>query len=400
VSEAKGHGFDVRAAEASIAQAKGDLEAAGALPNPTVSLSAGPSIGCYGAGCRAGSPALGAQLSDQGALWQLLAGKRELRERVARSGVEVAQVARLDAERLLTSLVKQQYVGAVIAERTILFSREVRDAARQTSELTRERYRAGAVDEADVSRVETQYLEAEQALDASRQNAEQQRSALRLLLGRPALDFDSVELDARPFLPVHPIESLSGLTVQALVARALEARTDVRAQEAMVTQAEAAVASLQRQRVPDVSLFAGYTQQGLAPDFSSPPNVTFGVSLPVPVVYRLSGEIAHATAAVTAQRAQLDRARAQVRTEVETAWVAYQTALSQLRRMDQGLLRSAARARELVSVQYDKGAASLIEFLDAQRTFIAINVEYLSVLQEYWTAVFHLEAALGQELPS
>jgi cobalt-zinc-cadmium efflux system outer membrane protein len=68
--------------------------------------------------------------------------------------------------------------------------------------------------------------------------------------------------------------------------------------------------------------------------------------------------------------------------------------------MDQGLLRSAARARELVSVQYDKGAAGLIELLDAQRTFVAINVEYLTVVQSYWTAVFRLEAALGQELSS
>jgi cobalt-zinc-cadmium efflux system outer membrane protein len=51
-----------------------------------------------------------------------------------------------------------------------------------------------------------------------------------------------------------------------------------------------------------------------------------------------------------------------------------------------------------VSLQYQKGAASLLEYLDAQRTFIANNVEYLQDLTNYWTAVYQLEAAIGVDL--
>ena len=45
-----------------------------------------------------------------------------------------------------------------------------------------------------------------------------------------------------------------------------------------------------------------------------------------------------------------------------------------------------------------KGAATLMDFLDAERTYIATNVEYFQDLTAYWTAIFQLEQAVGVEL--
>ncbi len=402
VAEAKAHGFDIRVAETAVMAARADITSARALPNPTLSLAAGPSIGCWTAatGCRQGSPAINAQLSESGALWQMLVGKRALKEEVASIGLEVSQKNRVDAERQLVALVKQQFISTVVLEKASEFAAEVVESNRHTVELMRERYRAGAVDEADLSRVETQSLEAQQALDATRLSVMQEQSAMGLLLGRAGDASAPTELDATPFFPPVAVASLEQATVKTLVSRALESRADVRSQVAQVNQAQAAIRSVRRQRVPDLGLFMGYSQQGLDPDYSSPPNVTFGVSLQLPVAYRLAGEIAHAEASLANERVQLEHLEAQVRTEVVTAWQAYQIALVQVRRMNDGLLRSAGRARDLVSIQYAKGVASLLEFLDAQRTFVVINLEYLNVVQAYWAAVFRLEAALGQELPS
>jgi outer membrane protein TolC len=66
--------------------------------------------------------------------------------------------------------------------------------------------------------------------------------------------------------------------------------------------------------------------------------------------------------------------------------------------MDGRLLERTERARDLVKIQYEKGAASLLELLDAQRTLIATHVERLQDLTNYWTAVFELEQATGREL--
>ncbi len=60
--------------------------------------------------------------------------------------------------------------------------------------------------------------------------------------------------------------------------------------------------------------------------------------------------------------------------------------------------RRARRARDLIAFQYEKGAASLLEYIDAQRTYIANSIDYFNNLGGYWTARFQLEQAVGAEL--
>ena len=399
LSEAHARGFDLRTAEAVVRQAQADVVAARAVSNPSLSVGAGPSLGCFGPGCRAGSPTVIAQLTDQGALSQVLLGKVGLRSEVAQAGLRSAEAMAADTRRQLDALVKQQFIAVVVGERAVALAREIRDGATQTSALMNERYRAGAVDEADVARVETQRFEAEQALDGATQNVVAQRAALALLLGRQG-GLSGIELAGAEFLTGVPAPSFGGDSPEALVTRALASRPDVRAQQAQVDQADRALALAQRLRVPDLSLVASYGQQGISPDYSSPPNMTFGLSAPLPLLYQQQGEVDRAVAALEGERIQLERVRAQVRSDVETAWAAYLAATSQLKRMESGLKASANSARALVAVQYEKGTASLIELIDAQRTFVAVNVESLQVVQGYWTAVFRLEAALGQEQSS
>jgi cobalt-zinc-cadmium efflux system outer membrane protein len=66
--------------------------------------------------------------------------------------------------------------------------------------------------------------------------------------------------------------------------------------------------------------------------------------------------------------------------------------------MESRLLERARRARDLVRIQYEKGAASLLELLEAERSLIATQTEYLQDLSDYWNAVFQIEAAVGEEL--
>ena len=54
------------------------------------------------------------------------------------------------------------------------------------------------------------------------------------------------------------------------------------------------------------------------------------------------------------------------------------------------------RTRDLVQVQYEKGAASLLELLDAQRVWAQTRAEYLKDLHDFWLAVFQLDAAVGR----
>ena len=68
------------------------------------------------------------------------------------------------------------------------------------------------------------------------------------------------------------------------------------------------------------------------------------------------------------------------------------------RRDDGGLLESAKGAFEATATQYEKGAASLTDYLDALRTYIATKIEYFGDLTNYWTSVYLLEQAVATDL--
>ena len=77
---------------------------------------------------------------------------------------------------------------------------------------------------------------------------------------------------------------------------------------------------------------------------------------------------------------------------------AWQAGRKLVERMQGQLLGRARRARDLVQVQHEKGASSLLELLDAQRTYLAVHAESMQDLSLYWTALAQLEAAVGREL--
>jgi cobalt-zinc-cadmium efflux system outer membrane protein len=83
---------------------------------------------------------------------------------------------------------------------------------------------------------------------------------------------------------------------------------------------------------------------------------------------------------------------------VETAFGQVRTTRALVERMQSSLLERAQKARDLVQVQYEKGAASLLDLLNAQRTYTAIRGEYAQDLATYWIAVSQLEQATAREL--
>jgi cobalt-zinc-cadmium efflux system outer membrane protein len=400
------HGLDLLIAEATVASAQGDVEAAGAVPNPALTASYGRSF-TYGhctdaagapAPCRLlPQPLLGVGLSDQGAILDGLSGKRSLRTSTARAALAAARASRDDARRTLRAQMKQAFLQVVVAQEALRFAREVAGASARSDDLTRARYEAGAISEADLARVDVARMETDQAVDQAEQGVRDARTALAFLLGvrGPAPEFVAV---APELLRGGPPSALAGASPEELLERARTHRPDLQAAQRQRERAGAGLALAQRQRFPDVSLSVNYAQQGTTNTAISPPTVTAGISFPLPLFYRQQGEIAKAHADVATQDTQVAKAEAQVASDLETAWADYQAAGRLVQRMEGGLLDRARRARDLVNIQYQKGAASLLDDLDAQRTYISTTLEHLQDLSLYWGAVFRLEQAVGEDL--
>jgi outer membrane protein, heavy metal efflux system len=388
-------GLDLLIAEAAVASAEADVRIAGAVPNPALNGSVGRSWNCGPGGCP--GPAWGAGLSDQAALADVLSGKRGLRLDVARASLSAARLSRTDAERTLSFQVKQQFLGVLMARRALDFAYEAQKATTEMFNLSLVRFKAGAISEADVARVEVLKLEAEQGVESARQALGQARAGLAFLLGvRGRLpEFEAVQPDLLQG-PVPP--KLQGATSDSLLSLALEHRPDLKAAAFQEQRAEAAVALARRQVVPDFALSLGYTQEGAGAGAITPPTGTVGLSFPLPILYQQQGEIAKAEADRRTQALARARVEVLVTSDVANAHAAYTSSQRMVQRMEVRLLDRSRTARDLVQFQYQKGAASLIDYLDAERTYIATQVEYLNDLTTYWTAVFQLEQAVGTTL--
>ena len=171
----------------------------------------------------------------------------------------------------------------------------------------------------------------------------------------------------------------------------------MRAQAYQRASAAAQIELAKRQLFPDITLSANYTQTGNGQSALQPPTLSFGISAPLPIFYQQQGEIRKAEANYDTQSLQQAKTTAQVVSDVSNALAGYQTSFALVTRMEKQLKPSAELAFHVIQAQFDQ-LRNLIDYLDAQRTYIAVNEEYIQDLTNYWTAVFQLEEAVGMEL--
>jgi cobalt-zinc-cadmium efflux system outer membrane protein len=386
------------------------------VPNPTFTASAGNAFtystsafsqaDCLRTGAVCSPWAFNVGISDSAAIGDTLSGKRDLRRRVARSALAAAKMARADAERTLVVEVEVAYAQAAQATLAYTFAKDVAATQATTLKKFRDRWSHGAISEGDLQRIEVQKLEADQALDSAWQGSRQARVALAYLLGvRGAVpDFD---VDTRVLDYVAP-PALRDAAEGDLMRVAFEHRPDLVGLGYQRQQAEAQLDLTRRQQIPDVTLGLNYAWGGYGGLSTNGPiqgqELTLSLSLPLPVFYNLEGERKQAQAQIATTSLQQAKVVAQVASDVATAHAALVAAGRLVERMEGprrdggGLLASARGAFVAIEAQYDKGGASLTDYLDALRTYIATKNEYFGDLTSYWTALFQLEAAVGKEL--
>ncbi|CAN5329035.1 hypothetical protein BH09MYX1_BH09MYX1_55140 [soil metagenome] len=298
--------FDLLLADASVVHAEGDVLAAGAVANPSVSFSAGPAINYAPPASCIGCDryALNWGLTDNGAIVDVLAGKRGLRRSVAEALRAASRMDRTDALRVVDAQTKRAYVAIVVARAELDFTREVQDSVAQTLELNKRRYPA-VINEGELARTELQKASADQDVLRATATLRQAQLALGFLLGArevvPDFDVDKKWLKAQ--VPAD----LATANETSLFTRALATRSDVKALGFRREAADEALRLAKRENFPDIALSLNYSQFGTGTDAAQPPTLLFGLSLTLPVVYQQQGEIKRAGADVDSQHVASDR---------------------------------------------------------------------------------------------
>jgi cobalt-zinc-cadmium efflux system outer membrane protein len=267
----------------------------------------------------------------------------------------------------------------------------MRDRYAETVRLSRARFSAGEISEAEFRKIELEGLKYQTDVIAAETEYDLTRQRLAALLGLGSGD----ELP-QSFADETGPDVVTPTT--ALVARALATRPDVRAAERARALAEASLGSARREALPDIALSASYTHSEFTVSGDNPNTFGFGVSLPLPLFDRNQANIGRAELDI--QRAANDTARLQiaVRREVGEAARRLERSRALLAVFEGGgMLDRADNSLKVAEKSYKAGAISLLELLEAQRTFLETRAQYLRAQYDHRQARIDLRHAVGSD---
>lgn len=308
--------------------------------------------------------------------------KRQRRLQAARdqTAVTTAQVA--DAERNLTFQVAQQFISVLQAESTLQSSLDDLKSFQQTVDISRNKYTAGAISQGDYLKIKLQLLQFETDVSAARLARAEALISLRQSMGYNSVPEDYDVAGKLQFAPVH-----AGL--EDLEAEALRLRPDLRAATLGVTAAKSQIQLAKANGKQDVTGQFNYVHT------EGDNDATVSASIPWALFNKNQGEIERTQFALTqAEELKLATGDA-VLSDVTDAYRTVQNNAQVVKLYTSGYLNQAKESRDISQYAYTRGAASLLDFLDAERSYRSIQLSYLQVLASYMTAVEQLREAVG-----
>lgn len=400
-------GLDLLIAQYGAEGAEGDVRAAGAHPNPGLDVGVAYTPPLHRdviySGISANVPnslwGFSVGVTDNAAISDQLSGKRSLRIEAASKALAAARLNVDEVKRQGLGQLRLAYVAAVMASLDLA---DVKDSFQTYDEqlrLNQKRYDEGALGGLDLSRATQAQTEALQSMDQAESGRKQAMASLLFLLGARGGPLEVALTTPIDYAPLGKLAARQGqATLPWLLGQARANRADAKIAAANLEQTQVVVRQARRARVPDVALSLGYAEQCGSGSCSSQPAFSAGLQSNVPLFYQQQGEIQRAESNVKAAQRSVDKVDAQVLLDVTQAFAAYTAAKSQVERMESKLLQQARVSRDLAQHLYQRGAASFIDFMDAQRAFVSSRLEYHQDLAGYWDAVYQLEQATGTPL--
>ena len=319
-------------------------------------------------------------------------GKRGAGIALARSESELTKALLADYFRNLRAEATVSYLEALKQYELYKVKENAYETIRQLAESDSVRFRLGKIMEIDAtqSRLEAGILHNEllQA-DAELQNA---FANLNLLTGTLAHD---TLFQPEAVLRISPRE----FVMADLLSNAVENRADLVAALKNKEVASRALKVARRDRNTDVDLSIAvsrnarvYNEEAPAPPFTG---VTAGVAIPLKFSNFNKGTVRAARFREQQAETQYQQALLQVQTEVMQAYRSYQSFSKQVEHYENGML---SQAREVIDgkiYSYNRGEVSLLEVLDAQRTYDDVQAQYIETLFNHSTALVELEKSAG-----
>jgi len=379
----------LKADQSNVEEMKAEEITAYLRPNPQLTLSTD-----------------GTQIAPYQGVWEPLAGtqiqaavsylherdhKRELRLQSAQEGTQIAASQHEDLERTLLFALRTAFVQTLEAKAIVDLSRQELNYYDHIISISQDRFKAGDLAQIDLDRIELQRVQYESDLQTAEVNLRTAKIQLLQLLDdrTPVSQFDVQG-------PFDFSDQLQPLAVFRQIA--LANRPDLQAALQSVQQANTNYKLAVANGSTDPTYSAWWTYN---PSFNNQyDNQTLGLSVNIPlrIFDRNQGEKQRTQIDIGRNQQLADATRAQVFSDVDSAYAQTSSNLILLRPYKSKYLAQALRVRDTVTYAWQHGGASLMDFLNAQSDYRNVQMAYLQLIGAYLTAAGQLNLAVGQEV--
>jgi outer membrane protein, heavy metal efflux system len=376
------HNHALKAAQSQIPQSQAEEITAAIRPNPVFTYD-DLYIPIFSPGQLNSSTLDNVTEFDLGVTYTFERGhKRDARIQAARDLTSQTRSQVNDAERTLTASVAQQFVGVLLAKADLQLAQDDLASYQKTVNISQESYRAGAMSEGDLLKIKLQLLQFQTDLSAAKLSLVQSLASLRQLVG-----FESVppDYDVVGELAYTPL----GLNQEDLQLQALKLRPDLMAAQQGVTSAQSQCKLAKANGKRDLSTTFDYTHVA---DLNA---AGFTMNIEIPIYDRNQGEIARTHYAITQAQETSTETSQTVMTDVANAYQGVQTNAQIVDLYTSGYLKQAEESRDISAYAYKRGAASLLDFLDAERSYRSTQLGYRQALANYMLSLEQLREAVG-----
>jgi cobalt-zinc-cadmium efflux system outer membrane protein len=258
-------------------------------------------------------------------------------------------------------------------------------------EISRDRFKAGDIAQIDLDRIELLRVQYESEMQTAIVNLRTAKIELLQLLNdrTPVEQFDvSGPFDFSDTL--QPLEDFH----QA----ALSARPDLQAALQTIQQSETNHKLAIANGSTDPTFAGWYTYNSSNNNPNGIQTLGASVSIPLRVFDRNQGEKQRTAIDIDRSRQASEAVRAQVFGDVDSAYAQVESSIALLKPYKAKYNDQALRVRDTVTFAYERGGASLMDFLNAQSDYRAVQLAYVQLIGSYLTAAGQLNLAVGREV--
>ena len=313
------------------------------------------------------------------------AGKLRLAKSVADRETDLATLVLARQRLILLTTVRQGYFEVLAGQRRVEVLNELVGLATKSSENAKKLFGAGEAAKPDAFQFE---IDLERLL-ADKDAAERELTAawtrLAANMGVPSLPYQRLKGKLETGIPDYGFERARAYMI--------EVHPDIRFAQTAISRADLFLKFQQSQRVPNITIGAGYVRQNQ----NQSNDYTLQLSVPVPLFNRNQGNIRAAQAGYWKSNVDLESVQNDLTKRLATAYGQYAASKGRVERFRKVILPKAEESYRLTLAVFKGGQFEYLRVLQAQRVINEANLTYIQAQLDMWRAGAEIAGLLAEE---